>query len=79
MNSTALVIIALVAVVIAIGVFVLMRRRCSQSLREQFGPEYKRAVDQYGDQTKAEAELQRGRAEWRYGAGQHGGHLAFRR
>jgi len=56
-NSTALVIVALVAVVIAIGVFILMRRRRSQSLREQFEPEYKRDVDQYGNQTKAEAEL----------------------
>src|SRR5205085_11976486 len=26
-------------------------------LRQKFGPEYKRAVDQYGDQRKAEAEL----------------------
>ena len=26
-------------------------------LRKQFGPEYKHAVDQYGDQRKAEAEL----------------------
>ena len=50
-------ILALVVVVIAVGLFVLMRRRRSESLREQFGPEYKRAVDQYGDQGKAEAEL----------------------
>ena len=58
MNTTALVILALVVVVvIAIGLFVLMRRRRSESLREQFGPEYKRAVDQYGDQGKAEAAL----------------------
>jgi hypothetical protein len=56
-NTTVLVILALVVVVvIAIGLF-LMRRRRSESLREQFGPEYKRAVDQYGDQGKAEAEL----------------------
>lgn len=58
MNTTVLVILALVVmVVIAIGLFLLMRRRRSESLREQFGPEYKRAVDQYGDQGKAEAEL----------------------
>ena len=57
MNTTALVILALVVVVIAIGLFLLMRRRRSESLREQFGPEYKRAVDHYGDQSKAEAEL----------------------
>ena len=59
MNTTALVILALVVVGIGIGIglFVLMHRRRSESLREQFGPEYKRAVDQYGDQGKAEAEL----------------------
>jgi len=47
-NTTALVILALVVVVIAIGLFLLMHRRRSKSLREQFGPEYKRAVDHYG-------------------------------
>jgi hypothetical protein len=46
-----------VVVVVAIGLLVLMRRRRSQNLREQFGPEYKRALDQHGDQRKAEAEL----------------------
>jgi hypothetical protein len=56
-STTALVILALVVVVIAIGLFLLMHRRRSKSLREQFGPEYKRAVDHYGDQGKAEAEL----------------------
>lgn len=57
MNTTALVILALVVVVIAIGLFVLMRRRRSESLRKQFGPEYKRTVDQFRDQGKAEADL----------------------
>ena len=57
MNTTALVVLALVVVVIAIGLFVLMRRRRSESLRKQFGPEYKRTVDQFRDQGKAEAEL----------------------
>lgn len=58
MNTTVLVILALlVMVVLAIGLFLLMHRRRSENLREQFGPEYKRAVDQYGDQGKAEAEL----------------------
>jgi hypothetical protein len=56
-NTTALVVLALVVVVIAIGLFVLMRRRRSESLRKQFGPEYKRTVDQFRDQGKAEAEL----------------------
>lgn len=43
--------------VVAIGFFWFWQRRRTQNLQEQFGPEYKRAVEQYGDQRKAEAEL----------------------
>ena len=57
MSTTALIIIAIVIVLVAIGLFFFWRRRRTENLREQFGPEYKRAVDQYGDQRKAEAEL----------------------
>jgi hypothetical protein len=58
MNITALVVLAIVIVAIAVGAFFyLRRRRRSENLRKQFGPEYNRAVDQYGDQRKAEAEL----------------------
>jgi hypothetical protein len=56
-NTTAIVIIVIVAIAIAVGAFVYIRRRRSAMLRQQFGPEYKRAVDQYGDQRKAEADL----------------------
>lgn len=57
MNTAAIVILAIVVVVIAVGVFLYLRRRRSETLRQQFGPEYKRAVKQYGDERKAEAEL----------------------
>src|SRR5438132_7151211 len=57
MNNTAFAILAIVMVAIAVGVFFYLRRRRSENLRRQFGPEYKRAVDQYGDQRKAEATL----------------------
>ena len=57
MNTTAIVIIAVVVVVIAVGVFLYVRRRRSENLRKQFGPEYKRTIDQYGNQRKAEAAL----------------------
>src|SRR5437868_5540195 len=57
MNTTALLVLAVVVVVIAVGVFLYIRRRRSDNLRKQFGPEYKRAVDQYGDQRKAEVAL----------------------
>ena len=57
MNTTALVVLAVLVVVIAVSVFLYIRRRRSDNLRKQFGSEYKRAVDQYGDQRKAEAAL----------------------
>lgn len=44
-------------VVIAVGVILYLQRRRSDALRKQFGPEYQRAVGQFGDQRKAEAEL----------------------
>jgi hypothetical protein len=56
-NTTAVVIIVIVAIAIVIGVFFYIRRRRSAMLRKQFGPEYKRAVAQHGDQRKAEADL----------------------
>ena len=59
MNTTTVVTLAIVMVVIviALGAIVLLWRRRSLRLREQFGPEYKHAVRQYGDERKAEAEL----------------------
>jgi hypothetical protein len=59
MSTTVIVIVAIVVVLIALGIylFLYVRRRRSENLRKQFGPEYKRAVDQYGDQRKAESEL----------------------
>ena len=57
MNTAAIIIIALVVVAIAIAAFLYTLRRRSRILRKEFGPEYKRALDQHGDQRKAEAEL----------------------
>jgi hypothetical protein len=58
-NSTNIVILVAIVVVvlIAVGLIILLWRRRSQRLHEQFGPEYKHAVRQYGDARKAEAEL----------------------
>jgi FtsZ-interacting cell division protein ZipA len=56
-TSTIVLLIIVAVVVIAASLIVLMWRRRSRRLREQFGPEYKRAIRQYGDQRKAEAEL----------------------
>ena len=57
MNTAAIVILAIVIIAIAGGAFFYLRRRRSENLRKQFGPEYKRAVKQYGDERKAEAQL----------------------
>jgi type II secretory pathway pseudopilin PulG len=57
MNTTSIIIFALLAVLIVIGLFFYIRGRRSEKLRKQFGPEYKRALDQYGDQRKAEEAL----------------------
>src|SRR5205823_654447 len=57
-NMTTIVIFAavLAVILIALGLIVLWRRR-SRRLQEQFGPEYKHAVRKYGDARKAEEEL----------------------
>jgi hypothetical protein len=59
LNITTIIILAVVVVLIAIAViaFFYFQRRRSENLRKQFGPEYERAVDQYGGERKAEAEL----------------------
>lgn len=49
--------IAIVLLLLVIGGALLMRRRRSEALREQFGPEYQRAVHEAGSPSKAEAEL----------------------
>jgi hypothetical protein len=54
--SIVILVVVVVMVIIALGVLLVVWRR-SRRLREQFGPEYKRAVRQYGDARKAEAEL----------------------
>jgi hypothetical protein len=52
-----LIIGVLVAALIAIAATFLYRKRQSQRLRDRFGAEYGRTVDQLGSRAKAEAEL----------------------
>jgi hypothetical protein len=42
---------------IAVGAWLTYRNHQSHHLQERFGPEYKRAMDDHGSRTKAEAEL----------------------
>ena len=59
MNSQiVIVLIVIAAVVIAALVYMLARKRRSQNLREQFGPEYDRVVRKEGDVHKGERLLE---------------------
>jgi hypothetical protein len=57
MNTTLIIILGLLGVLIVIAIFWYVRGRRSEQLRKHFGPEYKRTLDQYGDQRKAEEVL----------------------
>ena len=54
---TVVVIVLVVIVVIAAAMWFMQRQRRSKELRQQFGPEYERAVDQYGERGRAEQAL----------------------
>jgi hypothetical protein len=62
MNSTYSLILGGVLIVALIAVvawaYAQKKRKHSQRLQQRFGPEYGRAVDQFGDRAKAEAELE---------------------
>jgi hypothetical protein len=52
-------ILAIVLIVLAVGAvaWLVMQKQRSANLKRRFGPEYDRAVKEYGGRTKAEAEL----------------------
>lgn len=57
MNQPLLIGIVAAVIVIAIVAVIVSRRRRSEHLKEHFGPEYHRAVEEAGSPSKAEAEL----------------------
>jgi hypothetical protein len=59
MMTTLAIVSAVVVVAIAAAVIVWLvsQRRRSKEIRERFGPEYERAVNQYGDEREAEDAL----------------------
>ena len=61
MKTTIIILIVFaVVIIVALAAFIvayIRRRQRTGKLRRQFGPEYKRVVDRYGDQGKAESEL----------------------
>jgi hypothetical protein len=59
MNVTAIVIGVVIVAVVVLGVwYFVQQQRRRRELREQFGPEYDRAVDTYGEHGKAERVLE---------------------
>ena len=59
MNSQAVILLVVIAaIVVAALVFLRARKRRSQNLREQFGPEYDRVVRKEGDVHKGERMLE---------------------
>src|SRR5690242_3948910 len=56
MNMWAVIILAIVAV--AIVLWFVLRNRRTKHLRQRFGPEYQRAVDEQGNRSRAERELE---------------------
>jgi uncharacterized protein YjeT (DUF2065 family) len=57
MDRTMMIAVGVVVLVIAVAVIWLMRQRRRVHLRDRFGPEYERSLQQYGDATKAERDL----------------------
>lgn len=60
MDNTALVAILVVVgiAIVAFAAFMYLRKQKSDKLRNRFGPEYDRAVEERGDRAKAEAALE---------------------
>ncbi len=56
-SRTVIAVILVVAAFVVIAGFLIARQRRSQHLKQQFGPEYDRAVAQHGDTRQAEAVL----------------------
>jgi hypothetical protein len=58
MNTTIVLAVVVIVVLLgAISFWMMSRRRRTAELREQFGPEYARTVERYGDGARAEKEL----------------------
>jgi hypothetical protein len=56
-RTTAIFVIVAIAIVIVIAALLIARKRRSDHLKQQFGPEYDRAIKQHGDARHAEPVL----------------------
>jgi MoxR-like ATPase len=55
--NTVIIVAVLIVVALAVIGWAVTQRRRSLKLQHRFGPEYNHAVNEFGDKTKAEAEL----------------------
>jgi hypothetical protein len=59
MDQTRWIVVAIIVVLaLAVVVLLALKRKRSERLREQFGPEYQNTVRKYGSVTRAESELE---------------------
>ena len=56
-TNTLILAIVLIALAVAAVAWLVVQKQKSTKLRRRFGPEYDRAIKEYGGRTKAEAEL----------------------
>lgn len=60
MSTEATIVIVVVALAaVALAAWALMRKQRSEHLQRRFGPEYQRAIEEHGDQQRAESALQK--------------------
>ena len=59
MSTSAVVAIVVVVIAAAIVIALVVKNQRSRRLKERFGPEYGRAVEEMGSATRAEAKLER--------------------
>lgn len=58
-TPTIVAIVVIAIIVVAIAVVFTIKSRRSQRLRNRFGPEYSRAIEETGSKTQAEAKLEK--------------------
>lgn len=58
MNTTSLIILIGVVLIVAVAVWGFLLKQRSARLRSRFGPEYESAIHEYGDRTRAEKALE---------------------
>jgi len=56
-DAIIMIVLAVVAIVAVVGIWAYTRRKRSDRLRTHFGPEYERAVSDFGDKSRAEKDL----------------------